>query len=169
MLLFVNFIFLSHAYSTQFVPTSGNPPQIRQLLRITIDQIRNLLYLYGGSTEGGVYLDDLWRYNLTAASWQHIVPHSLTKPRARISCGFFVDSKANALYVFGGEAKVGYLNDLWRFDIGQLRWTELQTKGEVPPPFAKFGHTAYTDSYGKLMFSVCNGKSLYRSEKDVYR
>lgn len=39
------------------------------------------------------------------------------------------------MLLFGGATEDGdFLNDLWIFNIMKLKWEEIETNGEIPPP-----------------------------------
>jgi len=98
--------------------------------------------------------------------WQEIKP--VTKPPAR--SGHSLVSLNGALYVFGGDgASSGQgatrggalLNDLWRFDVEQMKWEEMIPQNV--PPMERHSHAA-TVANGKMFVLFGTGSGTVFSD-----
>ncbi len=105
------------------------------------------LWLFGGSTGEGQYLNDLWKYNVTDKRWIN-VNGSLEKnkpgiyqgnnasPGARSGSVIWPNPANGNIFLFGGIGfsilEFGYLNDLWKFD-GNI-WTWVSGSQEPNQP-----------------------------------
>ena len=79
--------------------------------------------MFGGVTNSGLYLDDLWTYNAGTNVWTNITPG--TSPPARTKAGFTYDPVAVAAFLYGGEDASSSRADLWKYDIVAGTWTSL--------------------------------------------
>jgi N-acetylneuraminic acid mutarotase len=55
----------------------------------------------------------------------------------------------DSLIMFGGSGKEGSLNDLYKFDLKQERWSQLNPSGDIPSP--REGHIARLVDGDKMM------------------
>jgi N-acetylneuraminic acid mutarotase len=130
-------------YGTLGVPSSSNVPGSRYTLASWQDQAGNL-WLFGGggfgsnATSNGLFLDDLWEYNVTSNEWAWKsgstsqdtpgtygtlgTPAAANTPGARQAPVSWVDKSGN-LWLFGGYgytngtfSTLGVYNDLWRYE-----------------------------------------------------
>ncbi len=72
------------------------------------------LYVFGGKTGDGIYLNDLWKFNLFSKNWEKVKIEGET-PKGR--SGHTMITHEGIIYIFGG--KVGDLqerNEFWKFD-----------------------------------------------------
>eukprot|EP00292_Cryptomonas_paramecium_P002656 CAMPEP_0113679356 /NCGR_PEP_ID=MMETSP0038_2-20120614/10580_1 /TAXON_ID=2898 /ORGANISM="Cryptomonas paramecium" /LENGTH=2825 /DNA_ID=CAMNT_0000597341 /DNA_START=49 /DNA_END=8526 /DNA_ORIENTATION=- /assembly_acc=CAM_ASM_000170 len=117
----------------------------------TIEDIsthRSHVYLFGGllqkgSTSLSTYFGDLYRLDLSGASWEllsNTSSSSINEPKPRGFMGFAaLNSK---LYVFGGlSIDTGPpLNDFFVFDPNSLSWSQVAIQGSLTPsPRSNFG------------------------------
>jgi hypothetical protein len=113
------------AYTWNLVD-DGNAPSSRYYHKMTYDNKRELIYLYGGYDDTN-YLGDLWKYDLILNKWSEIT--DINPPHARAPDGLIYDSTNDVLYMYGGfywENSNGYrLTDLWKYDINNYIWTKL--------------------------------------------
>lgn len=163
------FVSLAAGFQTYKVPLSGDPPSSRQLLRAAYVPGKNSLVLFSGQGEYNTYYDDLWYFDLGNLEWKSRKSVSLDVPSPRMNYGMFADWDSGSAHIFGGEAELGFLNDLWTFDAGQLIWTKLVAKGDVPPPVSRFAQVTYRDENSRLKYVICNGLSLYSYVTSIYR
>ncbi|MBN8688529.1 MAG: T9SS type A sorting domain-containing protein [Chitinophagales bacterium] len=96
------------------------------------------------------------------------VPSSINKPGSRTSAITWSDKSGN-LWMFGGmgnsNSELGYLNDLWKFDIGTNKWTWVKGDSSVQQysvygtqgnsnaankPGATYASVSWTDMNGNL-------------------
>lgn len=134
-------------YGTQGVPSASNQPGAREFMISWTDASGNF-WMFGGdgfdanNTFGK--LGDLWRYNPTTNQWTWMkgfntvdqngiygsmgVAAAGNTPGCRNACGSWIDAAGN-LWLFGGRglpasgAIVGFLNDLWKYNISSNQWT----------------------------------------------
>ena len=135
------------------------------------------LWLFGGQNSdifsNGMLLsyrglDDLWKWSENA--WSKITP-SNAGPSARQGSSSWKDSKGN-LWVFGGgnlyakddgQGSDIYFNDLWKYNPGQNKWTQVPSTETYPPDYSHLKKgVGYHD--GNRVFSGV-GKS--RSNKAI--
>ncbi|KAG7367506.1 galactose oxidase [Nitzschia inconspicua] len=107
------------------------------------DKNRDYLYLFGGEYFDGienVVLDELLRFDCRKKEWKQILTFPRPSPRCAHSCVAYKSS----LFVFGGEMATAeayhHYRDLWKFDLNNLRWTEIAAKN---PPSARSGHACF--------------------------
>lgn len=143
-------------YGTRGTAAANNTPGARS--RATAcGTINGRLYLFGGegygesSVASGI-LNDLWQYNPASGRWMWMNGSKETGQNG-VYGTINVEAQTNApgsrssaagcaapdgkVYIFGGYGRdaagdEGYLNDLWRFNPGNSRWTWLKgsnTKG----------------------------------------
>jgi N-acetylneuraminic acid mutarotase len=129
-------------YGTQGVATSGNVPAARSN-SVSWTDASGTLWLFGGETNNGSFLNDLWSYNPTSNLWTWVSGSSAPNasgvygtrniaaagnvPGARGISAAWIDSAGN-LWLFGGEGYdstmySGGLNDLWKFSPTTSLWT----------------------------------------------
>jgi N-acetylneuraminic acid mutarotase len=130
-------------YGTQGTPSTANTPGSRVFATSWTDAAGNL-WLFGGSgysaTDSG-YLNDLWKFNPTAGTWEWVsgsntayaagvygtqgLASTSNVPGAREAPISWIDASGN-LWLFGGDGFVspstGNLNDLWEFNPTAGTW-----------------------------------------------
>ncbi len=136
-------------YGTKGTSSAATTPGARSGAVTWIDASGNL-WLHGGKGLGASgttlsNLNDLWSYNTTTEQWTWIsgssavdasgtygskgIAHPTNTPGGR-NAAIGWTGHDGQLYLFGGQgrataATLGYLNDLWRFDIASNSWTWL--------------------------------------------
>ncbi len=131
-------------YGTKGTPDAGNYPPARGAASCWQDNT-GTFWMFGGQTSAGLYLNDLWKYDLSNNMWTWVsgdssiganntgiygtrgVPGQTNYPGARAQTATWVD-KNNNLWLFGGY---GYgesgglirLNDVWKYDPDNDTWT----------------------------------------------
>jgi len=105
------------------------------------------LWLFSGDRSPYVssgHINDLWKYDVTTNQWTWIkgdsaegsigiygakgIPSIVNKPGCRDKSTGWVDNNGD-FWVFGGNGKgdgsstIGYLNDIWRYNIATNQWT----------------------------------------------
>lgn len=122
----------------------NNIPGGRQC-KATVDDDGNAYFFggYGYASSGGGYLNDLWKYEISTGKWTWVsgndlagqspihgtvgTPTATTVPGGRYGVGVLCDEVGD-IWVFGGrgidsEKRIGFLNDLWHFDVNSEKWT----------------------------------------------
>lgn len=166
----------------------GNNPGARQGSVSWKDASGNF-WMFGGygfdhiGNQG--YLNDVWRYTPSGNTWTWKkgddviaqlgvygtlgVGTPTNKPGSRSTCVSWTDASGN-LYLFGGfgydkNGLLGYLNDLWVYNLTSNQWTwlsgsnvcyqpgvygTLNTAAPGNVPGARYGATAWSDTNGNL-------------------
>lgn len=166
MLLLLTLSF-SYGIRIESVPATGNPPDKRAYAGMAFIKDSQCLYLFGGVNEFGDYFNDLWEFNLTQHIWTKVISLSSVKPQARVNFGMFLDDDTQTLYVFGGETKAGFVNDMWAMKPSLASWNQITQKGDIPPLVSFFAYNSFTDLDNKLKFVVHTGRSI-STVNDVY-
>jgi N-acetylneuraminic acid mutarotase len=83
----------------------------------TTTLVDDYLYVFGGETLDGVYLNDLWKYDIKVKNWIEIQPvGEVPKQRAGHSCIHY----NGCLYIFGGKiSNIQERNEFWKYDINR--------------------------------------------------
>jgi hypothetical protein len=80
---------------------------------------------------------DLDRGSTRFQTWSTL-PTSEPRPLWRRQHAAAYDSSRHRVLVFGGiESKKRYLNDLWSLDLNSGHWSQVETRGDGPPPIAQ--------------------------------
>lgn len=132
-------------YGTQGTADTANIPGARSDAVGWIDANGDL-WLFGGigydsTGSATAELNDLWKYDITNATWTWVSGSKLSavsgcysstsctpvQPGSRKRATAWIDSSGNYLWLFGGSGRdasgtVGYLNDFWKFDITNGTW-----------------------------------------------
>jgi hypothetical protein len=134
-------------YGTLGTPSTSNCPGARHMASSWIDNSGNL-WLFGGQGYGSTatmgQLNDLWKFNVTTSEWTwmggaNVVNSSANYgtagtsaptniPGARSGSAAWKDNSGN-FWMHGGTGittsafTVGYLNDLWKYDLSTNEWT----------------------------------------------
>lgn len=168
MLRLVLLIGIALSFHLYKLPETGTPPDSRQLAGTALNEKQNKLYVFGGSSEGSFYYDDLWEFDLDKTYWKKITPVSLSRPEARFAFCLFSDSENGLIYLFGGESSLGCLNDMWAYSAKIMTWTKLTTQGVPAPAFSRFAYITYRDVNNSLKLVVTHGETMSGPEQNVY-
>jgi len=90
-------------------------------IKHTANVINNYMYIYGGQTIDGIFLSDMWKFNLTEMKWEQISFNNSSPddiPTGKSGHTSIYNNTDNSLYIFGG--KIGHAqerNDMWKFDL----------------------------------------------------
>jgi N-acetylneuraminic acid mutarotase len=139
-----NTVGASGVYGTQGADSPSNVPGARDGAISWTDSSGNL-WLFGGNgftASGGGFLNDLWRFDPTAGTWEWVsgpntndssgvygtqgAASTSNMPGARFEAISWIDSSGN-LWLFGGYGRdsantLGELNDLWKFNPTDGTW-----------------------------------------------
>ncbi len=183
-------------YGTIGVGSTTNTPGSRYGGSTWIDANGDL-WMFGGSGNGQTgtgYLQDLWKYTISDNKWtwvsgsknvgvqgnygvQNLAAPTNT-PGARENAVTWIDNTGN-LWLYGGyglagSISVGFLNDLWKFDVALSQWVWMSgnsvvnsvgtygTKGtasSVNKPGGRQGSVSWIDNTGNLWLFGGFGKS----------
>lgn len=131
-------------YGTQGIASTINKPGARERF-VSWKEANGTLWLFGGigyDANGNFgKLNDLWKYNITTNEWiwmkgdiiadqsgLYLVQGSSSmnaKPSGRHSCLAWVDALGN-FWLFGGDGRLGALNDLWKYTPTANQWTWIK-------------------------------------------
>ena len=95
--------------------TKGEPPKPRH--GHVVLKVDKTIYIHGGMA-GTTFYDDFHSLNLDSLDWKIVKKNRKTWPSARAGHGGVTLSQA--IYIFGGMNREGALDDLYKFDIGEL-------------------------------------------------
>lgn len=125
----------------------------------SINNVENDLYLFGGLYNG--VRNDLVKLKLTENFKLETILDDYAYPEARNN---HILKKINSkFYLFGGQNNYGYLKDFWSFDAETEKWTEINSKGQVPTS----RHLFAADSFGDSLV-IFGGESSAGLLNDIY-
>jgi len=119
----------------QKLSPSGTRPEARWSYNVFLDANSNRLILFGGQTESGQFVNDVWALRLTPGSetWTELNPGG-DIPEGRSNCATGYDEAGHRAYFFGGfNYNQGvFSNDLYMLDMNTLSWTNVNPGGMTP-------------------------------------
>ena len=124
-------------HGTMGVPSALNvPPPSTENASSWV--LGNELWFFGGMSQGGPYVGDLWRYNITTDEWTWMkgdttmgapavygtkgVSSPTNFPGARICYSRWQDNNDD-FWIFGGTSITGTTNDVWKYTLATNEWT----------------------------------------------
>jgi hypothetical protein len=122
---------------------AGNSPPARVDHTAIYDPLRDRIVVFGGSSEGASYRNDVWALSLAGSPvWSELTPAG-TPPPGRHSHSAFYDPVRDRMVAFGGTG--GSLrNDVWALSLaGSPAWSELTPAGTLPT--GRVDHTSIYD------------------------
>ena len=137
-----------------------NSPSPRAAAMLVYDPASNQSILFGGFGLGhSVVSNETWSYRYSSNEWTQIQTDAA--PSERASYGMALDSKRQAIVLFGGFTEMGYFNDLWTYDIGQEEWRIEEVSGSVPAARGamSFVYDVKNDNY--VMFGGFSDQGFY--------
>ncbi len=107
-------------------------PAPRSDSAFAFDALHRVFVLFGGFN-GASFLADTWYYSAGSERWTSVATAGSPGPRAdgRIAYG----QSSGEFYLFGGNDYSGpnftfhHLNDSWKFQVDQSRWTAIDQSG----------------------------------------
>jgi N-acetylneuraminic acid mutarotase len=111
------------------IPSQGYPTQYPRYSSLLFSS--NKLYTFGGS-DNNELSNDLHYFDLSTSTWNELFPFNTAIPEPRLNSLSFVYNQN--LFIFGGQTNSKMLNDLWKFDISNRKWIQMQTSGQEPLP-----------------------------------
>jgi len=129
-------------------------------LYFSMDLYNSKLYVTGGYNDDN-YFDNLLVYDIESDTWETI-GSDLTFLRRYRHASIVI---GNDLYIFGGIDESGnLLNDLWRINLNDLSFEQVNLSGDVP-------HSRYNCrlvSYDNYLY-IINGMGKWRAYSDIIR
>ncbi|KAJ6255183.1 kelch repeat domain [Anaeramoeba flamelloides] len=115
--------------------TYGDPPTKRSGHSASV--IENQIWIFGGRSEKGNFLNDLYCFDTDTYTWYNIEMDGL-RPRPRAwHTGNFIDDQ---LIIFGGGSFSKTFNDVWVYSLTGENWYEADVKGKQPEP--RYAHSS---------------------------
>lgn len=174
-----NLLNQSGQYGTTGVSAPSNNPGAREGAATWKDNAGNF-WMFGGNGRDhlGNYggLSDLWKYTVATNEWVFIkgndvfaqitlygtmgVPSSTSKPGGRHSSAAWTDASGDLWlmggYGLSGGSGLGYLNDLWKYNISTNEWTYVNGSSICyqPGEYGTVGIPSTTNTPGARMSSV---------------
>ena len=111
------------ASSISTVTTSGTTFTSRLLHTATLTSAS--IYVIGGFSGAGTYLNDVWVFNIATSTWSQLTTTGTTFTSRRQHTATLY---ANLIYVIGGF-NGGYLNEVWTFNIVTNAWSLVSYSG----------------------------------------
>jgi hypothetical protein len=105
-----------HSNRADLRPAPATSPEGEGAFVYTPHQDLCLFYGFSGQT---------WVYDIDANEWTRRRTRLAPTPRRRF--GFALDPDAGTAMLFGGVGKTGYLDDTWLYDMGENRWTQIDS------------------------------------------
>lgn len=127
---------------------AGGPPSARAYHSAVYDPVRHCMWVFGGYN-GSDELDDLWKYDLAANTWQQASPAgNIASARQQHTAVF--DPVSRCMYVFGGKSGDTAYNDLWKYDVEANQGIMASPSGDLPAE--RYAHTAvYEPDLGTML------------------
>lgn len=86
-------------------------------------------YLFGGGSDAGGLLNEMWKWSPDDRSWTAVTYASQTNPIPRYDGAMREVVPGGPLYLFGGFGDGTYLGDTWSFDTATAEWTRIDATG----------------------------------------
>jgi N-acetylneuraminic acid mutarotase len=114
------------------------------------------MLVFGGY--GQTILNDTYAYRFDSNQWTKNLTQSENAPTARYGHTLVaMDSKASIL--FGGKVNDDeYLNDMWRFDITDKKWTKIE---QTNPIKSRAHHTSIVHNNTMYVFGGSDEESIF--------
>jgi hypothetical protein len=100
-------------------------------------------------------------YDNQTLTWRYSPGDNINYPDSRAFYGSFL-YQDNFYYIFGGIGLAGVYKDMWKYDIANDIWTEVQVNNFIPRRY-NFAYTSFTHN-SVFYFAVLGGES--NSESD---
>ena len=110
--------------------TSGTPPSARFGMAAALDAASSKWYLFGGSTDLGAGLSELFIFDLATNTWSLVHGRNAAgAPPDRINAMAAFEPAARQLLLFSGNqaASRADLRELWQFDVTTRAWIMAPT------------------------------------------
>lgn len=136
-------------------PAATGAPAARTGSKIVYRPTDGCIYMFGG-WDGAVYLQDLWKFDLSTDTWTNITPGA--NPPIRAFHHMVYNPQQDEIWMCGGISGAGTKNDLWKYSFTTGLWT---TNVLWNMPAAKWAGAAayYEDDAGNDLMIVAGGVS----------
>jgi len=119
-----------------------------------------MFYIFGGY-DGTNRRNDFFRFNFRTNSWTEIFANDSEPPSARDRHTAVADSNKN-LYIFAGYDGFNRVDDFYRFNITDARWSLVQALNSEQGPSPRHSHTAVVYNGNMFIFGGYDGH--YRAD-----
>jgi hypothetical protein len=109
----------------ELTPTTSPPG--RTFAASIYDALSDRLVVFGGAS-GGEKSADVWAFALADSSWSAVATSGAAPAARSGAAAAYIESENRALY-FGGEAAVGFFNEVWSLENLAARETAVQQMG----------------------------------------
>ena len=123
-------------------------------------QFDNDLYIFGGISESGKYLNDLWKFDILQSSWSKMDIAGAV-PEARELMGYNTMT-GYGLLIFGGRSSTVY-SDLKYFQVKSQSWFNVELASIEPP--ARYS-SCITNYFFRLV--IIGGQNDFMIFSDVW-
>ncbi|OMJ94323.1 hypothetical protein SteCoe_2523 [Stentor coeruleus] len=90
------------------------------------------MYVFGGMSEIGVYLNDMWKFDLENNYWSAVIMQgNVPSPRASFSC---TQPNGQFFIIYGGKDDKNIFSDMYAFRTDTNFWIELTAITVTPAP-----------------------------------
>ncbi|MCP4499336.1 MAG: hypothetical protein GY822_05135 [Deltaproteobacteria bacterium] len=90
----------------------------------------DVFILFGGGKESGARSDETWRFTPSTQTWDQLDTGALA-PSGRYDAGMVFIPGSRELLLFAGF-DIDLQGDLWRFDLDNNVWREVELDGDAP-------------------------------------
>uniref|UniRef100_A0A6B2KYL9 BTB domain-containing protein n=1 Tax=Arcella intermedia TaxID=1963864 RepID=A0A6B2KYL9_9EUKA len=125
----------------------------------------NILYAIGGVATDGSYLENMLRYDLQTRTWLEPLTWGKDVNFPKNNFHSTVQKADGTILVFGGKSN-GYNKNLWSFDVEDLTWKLLTTKGDVPA--GRYGHTIVINEENTKVYLFGGYDNAFGLSNDLY-
>jgi N-acetylneuraminic acid mutarotase len=127
-----SFSLLNHQWEC-LIPSTTPEDDTRPVRRQnqTAVKYNDKIIIYGGQTDDERYLDDIWSFDLSSHTWEHVVTDH--NPDARHSHSAVM--WGSKMVIFGGRdshKEAHYSNDIYYLDINEKKWSKMECSGPIP-------------------------------------
>ncbi|OMJ80570.1 hypothetical protein SteCoe_19167 [Stentor coeruleus] len=123
--------------------------------------INTYIYVFGGLYEYGIYLNDLWRYDILLDYWMPVSTlGEAPSPRARFAC---TKSTGNSFAIYGGTNGDDIYDDLYFFQEAYMTWIKASVTGDSPSP----RHSSCM-TYNNYKYYILGGQDLEKGFNELW-
>ncbi len=110
---------------SELTPSEG--PTGRSFAASAYDAIGDRFVIYGGDT-GGAKSDEVWAFDLAEKTWNPLAVAGVGPSARSGAASIYIETENRILY-FGGEAIVGFFNEVWALENIAQQETAVQPAG----------------------------------------
>jgi hypothetical protein len=136
-------------------------PQARYGSASVFDPAERRLVQFAGFTDLFRRFQDTQAFDLDTHTWEDLTPAD-SRPAFRCLVTAALDARSRRMVVYGGQ-QTGPLDDVWAFDLGSRRWTELTPETR---PEGRMLATSFVDRDGR--FVVFGGSTRTANVNDTW-